>query len=125
MSNLVGTSVSWLTSSGIIYLPEVLLVSNTQPLPFLTSKFWQPPDLLSNIGMAEDGGSINLLRVQTSNVEAFSVSRFILLWLMIVFLSLTAHVIALPPFLFELNFTRYSRFTLPPAAVLSRRYNAA
>ncbi|CAB9506351.1 expressed unknown protein [Seminavis robusta] len=31
-----------------------------------------PPDLLSNVAMAEDGGSMNVLRLQVANVEWFS-----------------------------------------------------
>ena len=36
----------------------------------------QPPDLLSNIAMAEDGGSMSVLRLTASGVTAFSVSEF-------------------------------------------------
>jgi len=38
-----------------------------------------PPDLLSNVVMSEDGGSMNVLRLQASNLEAFSVSALSLI----------------------------------------------
>lgn len=34
----------------------------------------QPPDLLSNIAMAEDGGSMNVLRLTATDITFFSVS---------------------------------------------------
>lgn len=36
----------------------------------------QPPDLLSNIAMAEDGGSMNVLRATVSDINAFSAAWF-------------------------------------------------